>query len=434
MEKFDVSYRLEDEHRSLVAQLVPGQRPGLPWDRDSPVPDGTLRRSLITRLANPVPGLIAALTVRLHYADAGLRWRDGVFLRHPIAAYASEALFELRGGGTELSVEVRAPSPDLFFHVLRESVDHLISRRWPGLKPDPLVPCPTIQPGGRACAGRFRLDPLVTMRQRDNSSVNCQECGEVRDVAELLTGFALPAPGQARELDSIDQRLRQIQDELGRVNVGVRDLQVSAAENAHALRLMVALASLEITDCPRLFTLARIKPTGMTRVRVHQDHYRLTVWCEHPDHWHPLADATYSFYRPKEWLQSISRYAGPLLTALRHTVPVAGALAGVTLSPDQLAHAKSELELMRALLEELPDFPHKASGPAATAAGRPRPATGADLRAIRELLHELDHYKLYGGLTQVRVPSGEYLYICPQHMSGYDPGLPVIDGPARQAA
>ena len=37
MEKFDISYRLEgDETRSLVAQLVPLQRPVLPWQPGRP--------------------------------------------------------------------------------------------------------------------------------------------------------------------------------------------------------------------------------------------------------------------------------------------------------------------------------------------------------------------------------------------------------------
>ena len=41
MEKFDISYRLEDdETRSLVAQLVPHQRPTLPWQPDTPPPAG----------------------------------------------------------------------------------------------------------------------------------------------------------------------------------------------------------------------------------------------------------------------------------------------------------------------------------------------------------------------------------------------------------
>ena len=38
-------------------------------------------------------------------------------MRHPIATYDSEALIELRNPA-QLAMEVRAPSPDYFFHFL----------------------------------------------------------------------------------------------------------------------------------------------------------------------------------------------------------------------------------------------------------------------------------------------------------------------------
>ena len=93
MEKFDVSYRIHDDaDRSLVPQMVPYDRPTLPWDSRTVVSPRIRRLAMVCRLSEPVPGLIAWLTVRHHDAAAGLHWRNGVFLRHPIAAYASEAL------------------------------------------------------------------------------------------------------------------------------------------------------------------------------------------------------------------------------------------------------------------------------------------------------------------------------------------------------
>ena len=127
MEKFDVSYRLEnDDNRSLVAQLVPHDRPFLNWDSRTPPRSDTRQLALICRLSEPVPGLIAWLTVRHYRASVGRHWRSGVFLRHPIAAYASEALLELRTP-VELALTVRAPHPDLFFNVLRASVEDLMT-------------------------------------------------------------------------------------------------------------------------------------------------------------------------------------------------------------------------------------------------------------------------------------------------------------------
>ena len=158
MEKFDISYRLEDdESHSLVAQLVPHERPLLPWQPKTQAPSGIRTLALTCSLSEPAPGLIPWLTVRHHRASTGLYWRRGVFLRHPVAAYASEALVELRHPA-ELTVEVRAPSPDLYFNVLRDSIEDLITRRWPGLAYRLSIPCPTKSADASPCTGQFPLD------------------------------------------------------------------------------------------------------------------------------------------------------------------------------------------------------------------------------------------------------------------------------------
>src|SRR5580693_4278218 len=102
-----------------------------------------------------------------------MHWRRGVFLRHPIAAYASEALLELRGS-SELVVEVRAPSPDLYFNVLRDSIEDLITRRWPGLIYHLFIPCPGNN--GSPCPGQFRLDGLLRIRENgQTTTVPCMD-------------------------------------------------------------------------------------------------------------------------------------------------------------------------------------------------------------------------------------------------------------------
>ncbi|MEJ3742634.1 COR domain-containing protein [Actinomycetes bacterium KLBMP 9797] len=143
MEKFDICYRLEDQRElSLVAQLVPHPKPSLPWMPTTPLAANTSRLTVICKLSEPAPGLISWLTVRHHQASIGKHWRNGVFLRHPVSAYASEALIEL-DGERRLLIEVRAPSPNMFFSVLVDSVEHLLRLRWPGLRYRLVVPCPT---------------------------------------------------------------------------------------------------------------------------------------------------------------------------------------------------------------------------------------------------------------------------------------------------
>ena len=53
-------------------------------------------------------------------------------------------------------------------------------------------------------------------------------------------------------------------------------------------------------------------------------------------------------------------------------------------------------------------------------------AEGEALRALRNILFEHDRLQAFGGMRRVLAPSGDFLWICPDHYSEYDPGLPII--------
>ena len=423
MEKFDVSYRLEeDEYRSLVAQLVPHHRPDLPWDTRTSPPDGIRRLALVCRLSEPVPGLVAWLTVRNHRASTGKHWRNGVFLRHPITAYASEALVELRTPD-QLVVDVRAPSPDLFFNVLRDSVEDLITRRWPGVDYALFVPCPTRAADGLSCRGQFPLKFLLGYREQGGTHAPCQECLVDWDISELLTGFAQPNLALKPELE-------RLQDQVADVASGVNRLESHAAEIADSMRRVLRVVSSEITDCPRLFTLTPEGPAGPRRLKFYQRHYRLTLWCEHPGYWHPWPAASYSLDQPKEWLVRIGPYATLIFKALQLVVPITAAVAGIVLTDEQLKEAQHELELMKALVADLPDqkIEDQREVIARESARQLSPAEGQAARAIRVLLFEHDHRRAFGDLRRVQAPSSDFVWVCANHYPDYDPGLPSIPG------
>lgn len=302
------------EDRSLVAQLVPHERPELPWEAGTPVPENVRAISLICKIIEPAPGLIAWLTVRHHDASIGKHWRSGVFLRHPIADYASEALLELRAD-TRLVIEVRAPSPDMLFNVLRDSVEHLIRKRWSGLDYQLLIPCPRRHPDGSSCDGEFPLAGLLRYRERGGTSHSCLQCLTNHDVSQLLTGFAVPASNLKPELE-------RLHDEISSLSEGIGQVQRLSAETADSVRKIIKTLATEVTDCPRLFTLTPQRPTGVRRItKFYEEHYTLALWCEHPGHWHVWPAATYHLSQPKSWLANIAPYAHLVLKTLRVAVP-----------------------------------------------------------------------------------------------------------------
>ena len=414
MEKFDVSYRLGDEPASLVAQLVPYERPAaLPWRSSTPAPAGTRVLSMECRLSEPAPGLIPWLTVRHHRASTGLYWRRGVFLRHPIAAYKSEALLELRGDG-ELAFEVRAPSPDLFFHELRGSIEELLTRRWPGLRYELLIPCPVTTADGSRCAGRFALADLLALREGGQfNTIPCLKCRQALSLSELLTGFTAPD---------------QFRGQLDRIEGAVERLESHAAQNADAVRRILRAASAEASDCPRLFTMVPDSPSAVRRARIYQRRYRLTLWCEHPGSWHPWPRASYQLDVPEDWFARTGPYVALVVRTLQIVVPLAGNLAAVALPSDQLARVQVDLQLMSTLVADLPSKPGQdlASTAMRQASSDLTPAEGEALRALRIVLFQLDKMQAFGGLLRVQAPSGDFLWVCAEHHRDYDPGLPVL--------
>jgi internalin A len=423
MEKFDISYRLDDdETQSLVTQLVPHQRPELPWQLDTVPSTGIRSLSLTCQMSEPAPGLVPWLTVRHHQGSTGKHWRRGVFLRHPIDAYRSEALLELVRDN-ELALEVRAPAPDLYFNVLRDSIEVLITRRWPGVSYRLYVPCPG-KSRRPACQGRFPLDGLLKIRDAGQTDVvHCMDCGQEQQISVMLTGFTVPAEPLSVAID-------QIHDQLAELTNGVEAVHGQAAEIADTVRRVSRVVSTEVTDCPRLFTLGKRRQGIIDRAMLHRDHYQLTLWCEHPGHEHPWSAATYDLDPPKAWFVKVAPYARLVFRTLQLIVPAAGAIDVDAISPPHRDDAKARLDIMQAIVDDLPSDSIAVSGREFAdrdgGTGKLTQAEGQALRAARKIIFDHDYLRAFGGMRRVQSPAGDLLWVCPDHYPEYDPGLPTL--------
>ncbi|GIJ12351.1 COR domain-containing protein [Micromonospora andamanensis] len=433
MEKFDISYRLDDrEKKSLIAQLVPHSRPVLPWTFRTPTSPTVRVVTLICKLQDSAPGIVAWLTVRHHSASVDKHWRNGVFLRHPIQAYASEALIELQQEG-RLVMQVRAPSPDLFFNVLRDSLEHLLRSRWPGLHYQFLVPCPT--PG---CTGEFPLTGLLRRREQGRVSRDCLECDHDHDISVLLTGFNSGQVEIRSHLEALHEELGAIHASVGRMEGTVQRVEAFAAQSADSLRRVLKVVSAEVIDCPRMFTLALpprkagpVTPAAILRERAFAFQLvYLTLWCEHPGEWHPWKPATYELKQERDWLVKIAPYANFVLKTLRLAVPIVGAVAGVTLSKQAVDDIAKRVELMKVLAEKLPAAVERQERFEELPKNELTKPEGQALRGLRSLLFKYDENRSFGDLRRVQAPSGELLWVCPDHYHEYDPGLPELPVPS----
>ncbi len=417
MEKYDVSYRLEGEAQSLVAQLVPDVRPELPWMADGPAgPElGEHEISLVCELSDEPPGLAPWMIVRTHrFASRPRHWQRGTFLHY---GEHGTALLELRR--REYHITVRAAWPNYFMSVLRFTLEALIQRRWPGLEARFSVPCPRQEKSGRQqCRGRFPLNALYDFKAQGVDKVACMGgCQSHLDIDELLTGFK--APESRVQQDRIEELIEQVAG-------------IASAFAAQHMALMRALSS-ENRDCPRLFTLLPEEIDGWSSAKIGKIRQRLTLWCEYTDGQHPTCpigsggDGEYPFESSKEWLRAIAPYATTIARTLRTVLPIAGAAFKAGLDETLLKEIGPKIQLMERLTSTLLKGDFDVPSAQEETDQLVTRADGAGLRELHSLLLELDPAKTWGNLKRVLTPAGDYLWLCPKHYGEYEPGLPKLD-------
>jgi internalin A len=289
------------------------------------------------------------------------------------------------------------------FNVIRDSIEELLARRWPGIRYTLYVPC-----GNGECKGNFKLRALIEHAKRGLNEHHCDECFSPRPVNQLLLGYYGPTDILER-LGNIEQEISQARSDLDIVKTFGSDL-----------RLIKRVLSTEVIDCPRLFTIRPDDVRQWDRARFWQSRWRLCLWCEEHRMEHPIEPA-YVFAQPREWFQTALPYVRLVTRTLSLAVPIAAEAVGVA-AGGLMGSRRSELELTKAILAVGGNLPESAGTSEFSATS----AEAASLRMFREFLFELDPHKGFAGLRQVTTAAGERLYVCEEHFKAYNPGLPAM--------
>jgi hypothetical protein len=149
--------------------------------------------------------------------------------------------------------------------------------------------------------------------------------------------------------------------------------------------------------------------------------------CEYPEQQHRCSHPGYRFSQSREWFLRAEPYLVRLSEVLR-LIPLTGAVAGLRGALDpasaEMTRLKAEIDLMGAAANLFP-----------TGAGESGPTVGisdevSGFRVVRGLLFDLDPAREFAGLRRVVSESGDYLWVCSDHYSIYDPGLPKLWPPS----
>jgi len=409
MEKYDVSYRLEEGNASLVAQHVPQVRPALPWLPEAAPRPGLRRLAMVCVMEEEPPGLVPWMIVRTHdyaYDRSGangqrLHWQKGMFLRYE---GHGEAMLEQRG--REFHVYSEGSWPDFFINVLRWILHKLITDNWPGLEGRYYfaVPCRE-KANGKACEGRFDIEALSQFKEEGDETIRCQVCRTRQNIVQLLYGF---------EKEDSRQQLDRIETKL---DLGFTELlaTVEGLESQIANSMMVIMKAIasEAKEGPRLFT---IEPVAGNWNRWIDEKYRLHLWCEAEDCQHKVREAgkgVYEFKMTKEWVQRVAPYVKLVATMLKTVLPVAGPAANLLFDAETMKGVKNQLDLMKGISGALTGL--KVAEPFRERRGILTEPERSGVRALHAFLREQDPLYEKLGLHRIPTYTGDYRWLCKTH-------------------
>ncbi len=428
MERFDLSYRVADptprgesDPQSLIAQLVPDNRPdnfATAWI--STPSDGDLQQTQICRIVDDkgntatAEGLFYQLIVRLHkyslgradYADS-VHWQRGLVLDDD---YNGRALLEHKGN--DVHITVRAPYPERFLAMLTEEVRYLVESFWEGLRCEITVPCLNSIP----CFGLLEVRKLIESKQKNRHEYPCPICNEWQYIETLLRNA--PAASQPISIEVLEKQLSSIENKLDTVDINVRRIRSQADKNFDDL---IRIFTDEAKEGPRLFSLFPLDRSKFNPKEWIREKFRLVLWCEHSRLPLPVLNSgnmkkgVYDLDLDREWFKKSAPYLKLLTGTLGMVLPVASSAVKLALDKtayelieEQLNFGKSIIDATLGEATKIGDFMGTADS-STLEHGVAIRSDGATLRELHALLKTKDSG--FGGLVRVMNKRQEFLWV-----------------------
>jgi len=432
MERFDLGYRIGDAETSdgvaLIVERLDDARPARIRDRWEQVGrDPEIREiGIAYRLKSRQAGIPTWFIAREHRFTTDMHWSHGTLLHDRDQDHPAWALL-VDDGRDQPTIELRVRSrfPVRFLSVLAEAFEQILSERYPGLLENRLIPCvcsPLPQP---ACTHLFTLEELLleagdTVSGTDGK-VRCPRSRlrlDARTMLDGLRGTALEAA--VSELGSTVRQLHHVIDEQSSV---LTRIDQRGLATLNGVRMLLEHRSDAGVHCPSLFEVVEKGRTGFPPLTT----YELRLWCEWPygpngPHALDGESGTYLVRRLPSWLRDYLPYLSALVGAIGIVAPLAK--TGLTAAGVQLGErGGAGFETVAKLAEDLKDSGRSRGRQTsqflrdAGLGAYSHAETGADFRALRHALTELDPQQGWGGLSPVERPEDRrVVYLCREHV------------------
>jgi GTPase SAR1 family protein len=443
MERFDLSYRVADpssrsdsDSQSLIAQLVPDNRPeNLEGAWLATPSTGDIQQTQICRIVDKQTGQSAAaeglfyqLIVRLHKFSLGrenyndsVHWQRGLVLDN---AYNGRAFLEHKGN--DIHITVRAPYPQGLLTLLTTEVKYLVESFWEGLRCDVMVPC--IAPCGKDKPGTnlFEVQKLIAFKRKGLKQFPCTNsgCEQLQEIDQLLLNA--PAAAQPIPIELLQTEFAAIKGKLNVVDTNTRII-LSKIDKTYSDLLQVLTD--EAKEGPRLFSLSPVNRAAINPRQWTSEKFKLILWCEHSRLPLPALngknskEGIYEIELTRAWFKKAAPFLKVLTGTLSLVLPLAS--SGIKLALDDAAYKaiEEQLDFGNDLITSSLDAGEKvgdwlgSKDAASLEHGEAIRADSATLRELHALLKAKDPG--FGGLARVLNKRQEFLWVHPQYAKEY---------------
>jgi len=269
--------------------------------------------------------------------------------------------------------------------------------------------------------------------------IMCLGTGKLVQVSELLFGLRMDT------LSDVEKMIRKLEAKIEAFHSeSSQERRVIIEEIGQGTALMQrgftglfnSIQGLSESHCPNVFAV--LPKEGNRWVQnIFGQKMVVQLYCQAPGEWHPtLEGGQYEIKKPAEWLRAMGPYIVKLAKVIKYAAPVAGAAASLYAGPiaavmgagfaEKLAKQIKLMEELAKKIGEERDFLRldRAEGrggspPSWGQGGQTERVEGAALRALRQLLDEVDPAQDWGGLKKILTPEGHYLWLCEYHAEEY---------------
>ncbi len=426
MERFDLCYHIEPQlsgkhvTHSLIPQLLPYQPPSaLPtWTPEL----GKVHVEMIYHFLDFVPaGIMSQFIVRTHRYTCNLHWREGVVL-----SYQDHfARVELLPRHNQLHVEVWGVEPRMFFVILKETMDLILSR-FEGLQVRREVPCICHQQTGdkQACQQAYRYEEdLVRRLNQGLETIQCPDSFREVVVRDLLYGIHVSTTPQVQTIIAAEQqKIQHCSDVLQSDDVLLQRLNQLCEWNVRQFTRQwnLEMQKMEV-EGPSIFSLIPCARKSFNPQRWINQQYKLFLMCQYPSKPHTLSNSQgYDLCQPKDWWLKISPWLMHLIKFLEYSMAV-GEIAEAASEEDRHKQVNKQVELFKKITKEIPpSVEHDPVNPTEKHHSRGfEQNIGPALRALQNFLKEADPNQYWDGLQKVVTEDGNIFWLCEEHARPY---------------